>query len=82
MEKAGAIIKEKWCKGVLHMPEVTIDFTKEIGAIKPMHAVNNGPIKAKLDQTREILMRIPQQTFPMPGTMMHLFAAATAANMQ
>lgn len=34
------------------MPEVTIDFTKEIGAIKPMHAVNNGPIKAKSDQTR------------------------------
>ena len=63
------------------MPEVTIDFTKEIGAIKPMHAVNNGP---KQNRTRqgEILMRIPQQTFPMPGTMMHLFAAATAANMQ
>lgn len=34
------------------MAHITIDCTTEIGRIKPMHAVNNGPIYARSDQTR------------------------------
>ncbi|MBO5312782.1 MAG: hypothetical protein J6B29_02335 [Clostridia bacterium] len=34
------------------MSNVTVDFTKEIGKIKVMHAVNNGPVVAGADQTR------------------------------
>ncbi|MBQ3054792.1 MAG: hypothetical protein IJC88_01665 [Oscillospiraceae bacterium] len=35
------------------MSRITVDFTKTVGKIKPMHAVNNGPIKARGDQSRE-----------------------------
>lgn len=34
------------------MCTITIDFEKTVGPIKPMHAVNNGPIKAPSTQTR------------------------------
>ena len=34
------------------MSNVKIDFSKEIGKIKAMHAVNNGPVVAGKDQTR------------------------------
>ena len=34
------------------MSNVKIDFSKATGKIKPMHAVNNGPIMAGKDQTR------------------------------
>ena len=35
------------------MSEVTISFNKTCGRIKPMHAVNNGPLKANpVEQTR------------------------------
>ena len=33
------------------MSNLHIDFSKNIGTIKPMHAVNNGPIKKRADQT-------------------------------
>ena len=35
------------------MNKVFADFTKETGKIKPMHAVNNGPVKAGESQIRE-----------------------------
>ncbi len=31
---------------------LTVDFSEQTGKIKPMHAVNNGPVVAKSDQTR------------------------------
>ncbi|MBQ3005118.1 MAG: hypothetical protein IJD88_04230, partial [Clostridia bacterium] len=34
------------------MNRISIDFTKETGKIKPMHAVNNGPKKARESQSR------------------------------
>lgn len=34
------------------MSEVVFDFSKNIGTIKPIHAVNNGPIRERSDQTR------------------------------
>ena len=34
------------------MSEINMNFSKQIGAIKPMHAVNNGPVRARSDQTR------------------------------
>jgi len=34
------------------MSTVSINFEKTVGPIKPMHAVNNGPIKAPASQTR------------------------------
>ena len=34
------------------MNKITVDFTKEVGKIKPMHAVNNGPKKARESQSR------------------------------
>ncbi len=34
------------------MNTITVDFTKTVGRIKPMHAVNNGPLKYRADQTR------------------------------
>jgi len=33
------------------MSEVIADFSQIVGTIKPMHAVNNGPVKARSDQT-------------------------------
>ena len=27
------------------MAKITVDFTKTIGKVKPMHAVNNGPVR-------------------------------------
>ncbi len=33
------------------MSNLQIDFSKEIGNIKPMHAVNNGPFEKRADQT-------------------------------
>ena len=33
------------------MKNITIDFSKTVGKIKPMHAVNNGPIRPRSDQT-------------------------------
>ncbi len=35
------------------MSQITVDFNITVGKIKPMHAVNNGPIKARGDQSRE-----------------------------
>lgn len=34
------------------MSQITIDVGRSIGKIKPMHCVNNGPIKARTDQVR------------------------------
>jgi len=34
------------------MNNISIDFTKETGKIKPMHAVNNGPVKSGAVQSR------------------------------
>jgi len=34
------------------MAEIRVDFENIIGKIKPMHAVNNGPLKKREDQTR------------------------------
>ncbi|MBQ0101883.1 MAG: hypothetical protein KBT31_03705, partial [Firmicutes bacterium] len=34
------------------MTEINVDFSKKLGRIKPMHAVNNGPVMARKDQTR------------------------------
>lgn len=34
------------------MANITIDRSTVVGNVKPMHAVNNGPIKARSDQTR------------------------------
>lgn len=34
------------------MNTITVDFTAPTGKIKPMHAVNNGPLKYREDQTR------------------------------
>ncbi len=34
------------------MNKVTVDFTKEVGKVKPMHAVNNGPLPARTSQVR------------------------------
>ena len=33
------------------MSNLQVDFSKNIGRIKPMHAVNNGPLKKRADQT-------------------------------
>lgn len=34
------------------MKKVFVNYGKELGKVKPMHAVNNGPIRARGDQTR------------------------------
>ena len=34
------------------MATVTVDLNKTVGRIKPMHCVNNGPVKARSDQVR------------------------------
>ena len=34
------------------MAELKLDSSKIVGVIKPMHAVNNGPIRARSDQSR------------------------------
>lgn len=34
------------------MADIKVDFSDIIGKIKPMHAVNNGPLKKRSDQTR------------------------------
>lgn len=34
------------------MAQLTIDYSKILGPVRPMHAVNNGPIIARADQTR------------------------------
>lgn len=33
------------------MEKIQIDFSRTVGKIKPMHAVNNGPVRARSDQT-------------------------------
>ena len=34
------------------MPAITVNFADVTGAVKPMHAINNGPLKKRDDQTR------------------------------
>lgn len=36
-----------------NMSEIRVDFNTAVGKIKPMHAVNNGPLKKRSDQTRD-----------------------------
>ncbi len=35
------------------MSQITLDFSNTVGKIKPMHAVNNGPLKKKADQKKD-----------------------------
>ena len=37
------------------MAALTVDFSKELGTIKPMHCVNNGPLIGRNAQTRSNL---------------------------
>ena len=37
------------------MAALTVDFTREIGTVKPMHCVNNGPLIGRNEQTRSNL---------------------------
>ena len=46
------------------MANINVDFSKMIGKIKPMHAVNNGPVKAKKEQKRSNFESFSEANIP------------------